>query len=381
MEVTMMKRALLFLLLAQAALILAACSSSPVPSAKGKTTRTPARTAQAERTYLPQLHEAVGTVKPRTDTRVEAQVTGRVSKVLVRPGDKVRAGDTLVVLDARASQTRLERSGQARQTAVSLAAQAEEVLTAAKADFAKAESTYRRMKQLRDQKVITAEEVEQAESAYLQAQARLSQAREGVAAAQARVREAAKVVQEAEIGLDYTTITAQEDGEVARRLVEPGDLAFPGKELLTLQTGASLRLEAMVRESLISSVRLGDSLGVIVTALEGDEPLQGTVDEIEPLADPVTRSFLVKARLPEVPGLYPGMFGRLQIPLGQREVVLIPEDAVNRVGQLETVLIRSGDTWESIFVRTGAIHGDRIEVLSGLSGDETVGMGTMMEAQ
>ena len=377
----MMKRILTYSLIVLAVCILAACGSDPMPSGKKASRYTPESTVQAERAMLPRLHEAVGTVQARTDNRVEAQVTGRVLKVLVRPGDKVKAGDELVVLDSRASQTRLERSKQARLSAASMSAQAKDFLSAAKAEFSKSESTYRRMKQLHEQKVVTAEEVEKAESAYLQAKARLGQAEEGVAVAQSRGQEAVKVVQEAEIGLGYTTIKAQEDGEVARRLAEPGDLAFPGKELLSLQTRASLRLEAMVRESLIGQVRLGDTLGVVISALEDDEPLSGVVDEIEPLADPVTRSFLVKAKLPEVPGLYPGMFGRLLIPLGERESVLIPQAAVSRVGQLETVMIKTDDTWESVFVRTGAEYGNGIEVLSGLSGGETIGIGVKTGSQ
>jgi RND family efflux transporter MFP subunit len=362
-----------------ATLLLVACGSDPLPLVEGKPVYAPEYSVQAERTELPRLHDAVGTIKARTDVRVEAQVTGRVSRILVHPGDKVKAGDKLVVLDSRVSQTRLERSRQAAQTTMSMTAQARDAFTAAKALFAKTESTYGRMKTLHDQKVVTAEEVEQAESAYLQAQARLGQAKEGVAAAKAREGEAGKAVQEAEIGLDYTTIIAQEDGEVARRLAEPGDLAFPGKELLTLHTGTSLRIEAMVRESLIGQVRLGDKLNVMVSALEGSEPLEATVDEIEPLADPVTRSFLVKAKLPEMGGLYPGMFGRLLVPLGNREVILVPVVAVHAVGQLETVMVRSDDRWESVYVRTGKVHGDKVEVLSGLSGGETLGIGMTPE--
>lgn len=329
---------------------------------------------------IARFHEAVGTVQARTDTRVEAQVTGRVSKVLVRPGDKVNPGDELIVLDSRASQARLEGARQAQQTAASMQAQARDFLDAAKAEFDKSKSTYRRMNQLHEQKVVTAEEVEQAESAYLQAKARLGQAQEGLAAAKARVGEAEKVVQEAEIGLGYTTIIAQESGEVARRMVEPGDLAFPGKELLTLQTGASLRLEAMVRESLIGKVRHGDTFEVVIAALGETPSIQAVVDEIEPLADPVTRSFLVKARLPEVPGLYPGMFGRLRIPLGEHETVLVPTDAIRRVGQLDTVMVKSHRGWHSTYVRAGDVYGEKTEILAGLEGDETIGIGRSEEA-
>jgi RND family efflux transporter MFP subunit len=256
-----------------------------------------------------------------------------------------------------------------------MTSQARDILSSAKASFAKAESTYRRMKQLGEQRVVTAEEVEQAESAYLQAKAALSQAEQGVVAAQARGREADKVIQEAEVGLDYTTILARETGEVAKRLVEPGDLAFPGKKLLVLQTGTSLRLEAMVREGLIGRVHVGDTVQVVVSALGAGGSLTATVDEMEPLADPVTRSFLVKARLPEVAGLYPGMFGRLLVPLGEREAVLVPERAVIRVGQLDTVMVRTQDSWQPVYVRTGEAVGDRVEIISGLSGGETVGLG------
>ena len=372
--------ALRILLSVATALMLAACSSEPAP-VPGKSAYAPRTTATAERTMLPRVFDAVGTVKARTDSRVEAQVTGRVLQVLVRPGDKVQAGDELVVLDSRASQAQLERARQAQASARSQIGQARDALASAQAGFDKAESTYRRMKQLFDQKVVTAEEVEKAEAAHLQARAALNQAREAVVETQSRSQEASKVVQEAEIGLDYTTIRAQENGEVAQRLAEPGDLAFPGKALLSLQTGASLRLEAMVRESAIGKVRIGDALPVVISALEDESPITGTVDEIEPLADPVTRSFLVKVRLPELPGLYPGMFGRLLIPLGEREGVLAPESAITRVGQLETVRVKSGDDWRTVYVRTGARHGDRVEILSGLSGGETLGIGIETEAK
>lgn len=369
-----MKRLLQIILLVQVALLMGACGSDPVPSGTRASRYEPESTAVAERVELPRWYEAVGTVQAKTDIRVEAQVTGRVLNILVRPGDKVQAGDDLIVMDSRASQARLDRSKQAQASAVSMTGQARDFLAAAKAEFTKVESTYKRMKQLYEQKVVTAEEVEKAESSYLQVKARLAQATEAIVAAKARAREAEKVVQEAEIGLGYTTIKAQESGEVAKRLAEPGDLAFPGKELLTLHTGGSLQLEAMVRESLIGRVRIGDALGVVIAALDGDDPISGVVDEIEPLADPVTRSFLVKVRLPEVPGLYPGMFGRLMVPLGEEEAILVPEAAVIRVGQLETVMVKSGDEWQAVYVRTGATFDNRVDIISGLSGGETIGL-------
>lgn len=342
---------------------------------KNSKSYTPEKTVQAQRKVIPRWHEAVGTVQPKTDIRVEARVTGRVHKVFVRPGDHVRSGETLIELDSRASKIRMQRAEQNVDSAESAVGQAREFLTSAKARFSKSESTYRRMKALHDKKVVTTEELEQSESAYLQAKAMLGKAGDALDGAKSQLKEARKGAQEAVIVAGYTTIKAQEDGVIAKRKAEPGDLAVPGKELLTLQTGGSLRLEAMVREGLISKVHIGDKLPVIISSLGAQGSLEGVVDEIEPLADPITRTFMVKAGIPVEPGLYPGMFGRLYIPIDKTETVLIPEKAVIRVGQLETVMVETPHGWQQIFVRTGRNYKGMIEVLSGLSGGETVGLG------
>jgi multidrug efflux pump subunit AcrA (membrane-fusion protein) len=131
----------------------------------------------------------------------------------------------------------------------------------------------------------------------------------------------------------------------------------------------------MIREGLISKVHIGDKLPVVISALGTQGNIEGVVEEIEPLADPVTRTFMAKARIPVEPGLYPGMFGRLYIPIEKTETILIPEKAVIRVGQLETVMVKSGSDWQQIFIRTGRIYKGMVEVLSGLSGGEIIGIG------
>lgn len=336
----------------------------------------PVAEARAELVAIPEVVEAVGTVRPRTEVQVEAQVTGKVLKVNVRAGDTVARGDVLVVLDDREYRTRLERSAQGRQSSAAQREQARQAVAAAQAGLDEAQSQYRRLQSLHEEKAITTRELEQAESSYLQARAALAQARDGLAAAEAGERQAGKAVEEAQIGLDYATVRAPEAGEVARRMVEPGDVASPGKTLLLLQTPGSLRLEAFVREGLIAAARVGTELPVAIGAAgqEVAAPITGVVEEVVPSADPITRTFLVKVGLPSLPGVYPGMFGRLLVPAGQRQAVLVPAGAVRRVGQLETVAVRGADGWRSVYVKTGAAQGGTIEILSGLAGTETVGL-------
>lgn len=337
----------------------------------------PVRTVQATLTVVPEMYEAVGTVRPKVETRVEAQVRAKVLQVLVREGDKVDEGQKLIVLEAREISSRVEQAEESLNAALAAKEQAREQVSAARAGLAKAKATFQRMQEVFKRDVIPREQLEQSETEYLQAQARLNQALEGMNAAQAKVNRARKGLEEAHISLDYATITSPTNGEVAKRDVEPGDLAFPGKPLLHIQTTGKLRLEANVREGVVSRVRPGEKLPVVIAAM-GERTL-GVVEEVTPSADPSTRTFLVKVGLPEIPGLYPGMFGRLMVPLDQKAVVLVDSEAVTRVGQLETVLVAevggNATDWQMVYVKTGQDRDGQVEVLSGLSGNETLGIG------
>ena len=213
--------------------------------------------------------------------------------------------------------------------------------------------------------------VSAAEAQVEQSQAAVETAKEGVNAAESQVKRAVEVVTETGIALNYTTLVAPEDGVVAERLSEPGDMAWPGKPLLLLHNPKQLRLEANVPESLLDRARPGTELPVVIDAV-GLE-LKARVDEVAPTGDPRSRTFLVKALLPPSEQVFPGMFGRLRLKESERETVLAPSKAIRRVGQLETVLVQAGNGWRERFVRTGASVGDSVEVLSGLTGDETLG--------
>ena len=130
-----------------------------------------------------------------------------------------------------------------------------------------------------------------------------------------------------------------------KRLVEPGDLAFPGKSLIFLQTSEYLRLEAFVREGLIKQVEPGRDLSVTIDTL--GKTVDAVVEEIVPYADPQTRTFLVKAAIPHMPGVYPGMYGKLLIPVNEHQVVVVPRHVVRQVGQLELVKVKEGDQWKT----------------------------------
>lgn len=334
----------------------------------------PDRTAYAAVENITEWYEAVGTVHSRTETYISAQITGRVVKVFVRPGDRVDKEETLIQLDNRELRARLDQAQQGMEAAGAKQEQAAHALAAAEALYTQAEANYKRINTYFQQEAATRNDLEQAEASYRQAKAGVEQAKKGVTAAKAGARQAQKVVEEARVALGYAEITAPEAGEVAKRLAEPGDLAWPGKSLLVLHAPGALRLEGHVREGLIKKVMPGSQLQVRIDAL--DETIDGTVEELIPSADPLSRTFMVKVAIPALIGLYPGMFGRLMVPLGERQAVVVPKNAIYRIGQMEVVRAEKDGHWCHCFVTTGREIEDKIEVLSGLSGNEKIALRT-----
>jgi len=334
---------------------------------------TPSQTAVVQVREAQQWYEAVGTVRPKTETRIEARVTGQVLDVKVNPGDRVAKGTLLVALDSRQMTSRLEQAKQALKTARAGREQARHALEGARAGLKQAQANYKRVKTYYESQAATAQDLEAAESTFRQAEAEVKRAEEGLAAAEAGILQARAVVKESSISLEYNRILAPEDGVILKRFVEPGDLALPGKPLVALRTTGALRLEANVREGLISRVSPGTELSASIDTL--GKTVTATVEEIVPYADPASRTFLVKAAIPSAEGLYPGMFGKLRVPVGQRRFVTVPDAAVRRVGQLALIQVKTDDGWQTRYVTTGVLLDDAVEILSGLGGTETIGWG------
>ncbi len=303
----------------------------------------PAHQLKVERVYRLTQYEAVGTVRSRAQATVSSQIAGRIVSVQVEAGTPVEAGAQLARIEEQEFRARVE--------------QARSGLRAAEAGRNQADTSYARIEKLSRVKAATQEQLEAALSSAKQAAANADVARQ-------RLREA-------QIAFEYTRVTSPIRGVVEQRLVDPGDLALPGKALFVIHHPEDLRLEASVREGVIDRIRMGQD--VVVELVATNQTVTGTLSEIVPSADPVSRSFRVKVTLPPTEGVYPGMFGKLRIPIGEREAIWVPSAAIIRVGQLTTVRARVGDRWERRYVSIGEERDGRVEVLAGLSSGETIG--------
>lgn len=356
-------------------LLLSACDSNKIPP--GSTAENsgkipdPQHTGIVETKEINQVYEAVGTIRPLTESVIEAQINAQIISVSCKPGKTVKKGQLLIQLDERQLAARLEQAREGLAVAKKNLTQTQKSINEAKAALDQARSTFERTQKLFKSDIVPSQKLDIDKASFLQAKARLEKTQEAEHSARSSIRGAEEVVKEARIALGYARITSPADGIVAERMADPGDIAVPGKPLLIIQTSGALRLEANVREGLIARVLPQNSYQVRIETLR--ETITSTIDEIVPYADPVTRTFLVKASLPATTGVYPGMFGRLLIPVEQESTLLIPKKAVQLVGQLELVLVKKQDSWQKVYIKTGRSFDDKIEVLAGLSGNEIIG--------
>jgi membrane fusion protein, multidrug efflux system len=299
-------------------------------------------TATVRLVRLPITETAVGSIKAIYETSVASRLAARVVEVNLKAGQRVKTGDVLVRLDDSDLRARLKQ------------AQAE--VDRARAVKAIAESELRRITPLRKQNAASANEFERAETA--------------VKTADADLERAGQAVREAESLLEYATVKAPLDGIVVDKKVDVGDTALPGQVMARVYDPNSMQLVASVRESLTQRLRVGQPIGVRVDVLA--KTCEGRVAEIVPESETGSRTFQVKVSGPCPPGIYSGMFGRILIPLDEEEVLVVPREAVRRVGQLELVEVADAGRVQRRSVRTGRVIAGQFEVLSGLRPGEQV---------
>lgn len=298
----------------------------------------------AERTTEAETITAVGSVQPRKRTDVSSQLLASIREIKLRPGDAVKAGVPVITLD--------DRDLLAQQREASAA------LTAAQAELAARTRDYDRIKNL---SAASAEEKTRAEGAFRVAEAQAARAKEAIG--------------RLEVLLTYTKIAAGTDGVVADRFADPGDVAAPGKTLLTVYDPNDLELHANVPESLSAGIKLGQKLPVRIDA--NNLSAEAAVREIVPQAQTASRSVVVKLALPVQTGspTLPGMFGRLVIPVGTAERIWLPTAALQQRGQLDLIEVEDGHGHLTRrFVRLGRETNGKVEILSGVSAGERVAL-------
>jgi len=360
---------LVLALFALAAPMLAGCGGAEVLHHEQEEAPVAVKLAAAHEETLDTFYRASGTVRGRTTAVLTSKTTGYVRSVDVRPGDRVRAGQVLAVLEANDSTASVRRARAGLDQSKESRMEAENAVQAAQAALRVAKSTHERVAALLANHTIPQQQFDETEARLRGAMAEEEMARARLRGSSSRIDQAKAEIGEAQATLDYARITAPFAGQVIQRQIDPGNLASPGMPLLVVEQEGKLRVETAVEESRAGSVALGDTATVDIDAL--GQSVTGTVGEIVPTVDVASRAFLVKVDLPaDLHGLRPGMFARVGFRVGTKPRLVVPTTASTSSGALDRVFAVDGDHLRLRMVTLGETQGPWTEVLSGLAPGE-----------
>lgn len=309
----------------------------------------------------------VAELRPRRDVKLSAEVTGRVRRVEVHLGDRVKKGALLAQLDDRQFRQAVREA----RAAVELA-EAGELKARVELDSAKRDLD--RKAPLVKKSLLSKGEFDVVTSRHETARSALELARAQTAQAKARLERAL-------LDLGNTKIEAPFDGAVAARNVDPGALVSPGTSLFRMTDVDHLVVRFAAPERDVVRLEKGQEVRVALDALPGLD-YRGAVDRISPVVDTETRTTPVEVRLANDGRLKPGMFARVEVTLARRDdAVVVPASAVVRRqdggdAAVEGVFVVDGETAHYTPVTVGIRSREILEIADGVSvGQEVVTAG------
>jgi RND family efflux transporter MFP subunit len=288
-----------------------------------------------------------GVVEAVDQTTISAQTSGRISELPVDVDSVVHKGDVLARLRDVEPRARTE--------------QAQAALKESEANMVEADKNYQRVKDVYDKQLIAPAQMDRATAAHDAARAQLAAAKAALAAASEQQ--------------GYTVVRAPYAGVITARPVQVGELATPGRPLLTLLSLDKLRAVVDAPQAFAAAIRAHRQARVI---LADGRSIAASAVTVFPDADPATHTVRVRIELPggsagDDAALQPGMMVKVAFTVGETPLLAIPQAALAWRGEVSGVYVVSDGGPQFRAVRAGRTLADgSVEILSGLSPGERV---------
>jgi membrane fusion protein, multidrug efflux system len=293
-----------------------------------------------------------GSLAAEREARVNAEIGGVVLGVYAEKGQAVRAGQALARIDAAAIRDQV------------LSAQS--AVRSAEQQVSTAQRNVERNQTLAAAGAVAERDLETARNTLSGAQAQLANARAQLSSAQEQ--------------LGKTTVNAPISGVVSDRPVSAGSAVQVGGPLFVIVDPGSMRLEGSVPAAELGQVRIGAPVRFTVTGYPG-QTFQGTVQRINPAADPVTRQVPVIVSIPNSQGaLVSGLFAEGRVQSQSRQAVVVPASAVDERGVQPLVVRLNNGKAERVAVTLGVRdpETDRVEITAGVQPGDTLLVGAAL---
>lgn len=332
---------------------------------------------------------ASGSVEAKETLALPFEIAGRVSRVLVKEGDEVRAGQVLAELDARDYELGLQAAQAQAAAAHAVQAKADagvrkQELAQAKVQLDRVTDEYTRLKMLFDRGSLAPNDFKKIEAAWLAAKEQYAMAQEGAraedrAAAREQANQARAGEDLARKRLSETVLRSPVTGVVVRKEINPGEMTAAGRPVFVLMQLHTVYVRCGVPEAEIGRVKPGQRALVEIPSLDGRQ-FEGRVETVGYAAEPQSRTFPVKALVPN-PGLVlrAGMVAEARIETGTRiKALTVPGEAIVRDAQGATLVYVYAPDKKRAYqrrVEAGVLLGREVEIVKGLSGNEQIVVG------
>jgi HlyD family secretion protein len=356
----------------------------------------PVSVQAARRGSIARTLRYAGTLEPRAMVTVLAKVPGRVERILVSEGDAVRAGRLLVLMEDDVARLQADQASATLATAQAQLekaqrgvrpeelASAQATLASAEKDLADAETAGGRSERLYAEGAIAVTAREEAQGRLRAARTAVENARRGVQMmqqgagseeqrmAESQLAAAQAQYDLAKLNLDNTRISAPIGGEIARVLIDEGNLAGTATPLLVIVNEAAMVVKAAVPERHYAEFLAGAQAmraEAAFAALPDRGPLPGRLISVSPTVDPSTRTFTAEVEVADPVGeLRSGMYATVTFAVERAEdALLVPAAALGTRAGARGVFVVDGDTARFRALRTGIEDGEAVQVLEGLA--------------
>jgi RND family efflux transporter MFP subunit len=316
-------------------------------------------------------------------THVRQQTEGAVSRILADLGDRVKAGQPLIELDAEKLQYSLEQQKAALARALAKyggsdparlppTEQTPDVQKAA-AELAQAKQAFQRADELHKRQLVPKQTLDDAEATLRAKQAGYESAVQNSRNLRADIDGSSATLKLADRELRDATIRAPFDGYVQKRMVSPGEYVKAQAPVMSIVRLDPLKVIAEIPEAMAPWVAVGQPVDLRVDAFP-DTVLHGKMSRISPAVNTQTRAFPFEALVPNADAkLKPGTFVRVRLATSRQEQVLtLPYSALQYRYGVNRAFVLKGDRLSAQEVKIGDRIGDRVEILSGVGPSDEV---------
>lgn len=307
--------------------------------------------------------ELVGNIEAETEINIQPRISGRLLELMVAEGSAVKKGDLIGVIDDEAF---ILQAQQSEANIIGIKANMQQ----AQVNASRLKSEKERYRELLDQRYISQWEYEQAENAYLAAEANLDTLKAQLAVAE-------KNYQLQKIQLEQTRIFAPISGYILRKFVTPGINLTSGTTIMTMASLSPVKLIFNIDQKDAARIQRGMSVNFVNDAMP-NRIYSGKINQVAPVYDPKTRTLALSVNITnDDRSLLPGMFGIVTVLMSGKDFALVvPQEAIVVNSQKGVFVVGTDNVVRFQSVKTGLEAEGRVEVVSGLkTGDKVVVVG------